>query len=132
MQLTLQEIHGQTSGPHVLITGGVHGDEFEPMAAVRRLLNVLRQTDLRGRVTLVPVVNEPAFRLGQRAAEDGLDLAPPCPGGAGGSVPEQTAPVLSERFRAADYYTALPPGGPRLCVLPLVGYTLHPDPAVLA
>ena len=25
-----------SAGPHLLITGGVHGDEFEPMAAIRR------------------------------------------------------------------------------------------------
>jgi hypothetical protein len=37
VQLASREIWGRQSGPHVLITGGVHGDEFEPMAAVRRL-----------------------------------------------------------------------------------------------
>ncbi|MCH8241205.1 MAG: succinylglutamate desuccinylase/aspartoacylase family protein [Planctomycetes bacterium] len=31
-------VEGQTTGPHLLITGGVHGDEFEPMAAIRRLI----------------------------------------------------------------------------------------------
>jgi predicted deacylase len=132
MQLTLQEIDGQTAGPHMLITGGVHGDEFEPMAAVRRLMNVLRPEDLRGRVTLVPVVNEPAFRLGHRIAEDGLDLARTCPGRPDGSVTEQIAHALSALIRAADYYIDLHTGGTRLCVLPLVGYTLHPDQAVLA
>ena len=67
-------------GPHLLITGGVHGDEFEPMAAIRRLIGPLRAGRIRGRVTLVPVVNEPAFRRGQRTAEDGLDLARTLPG----------------------------------------------------
>ena len=34
-------ISGQADGPHLLITAGVHGDEFEPMAAARALLTQL-------------------------------------------------------------------------------------------
>ena len=51
--------------------GVVGADEFEPMAAIRRLIDKLSGCELRGRVTLVPVVNEAAFRLGQRTADDG-------------------------------------------------------------
>ena len=29
-------VEGVTKGPHLLITGGVHGDEFESIAAIRR------------------------------------------------------------------------------------------------
>src|SRR5262245_22166657 len=101
------------------------------MAAVRRLIRTLRPEALHGRVTLVPVVNEPAFRLGRRAAEDGLDLARTCPGRADGSVAERVAFALSELIRAADFYIDLHTGGTRLRVLPLVGYTLHPDAKVL-
>src|SRR5437016_11045603 len=88
LQLVLRQIEGHEPGPHVLITGGVHGDEFEPMAAIRLLMRRLRPEGLRGRVTLVPVVNEPAFRRGQRTAADQLDLARTCPGQADGSVTE--------------------------------------------
>jgi predicted deacylase len=101
------------------------------MAAVRRLLYQLRSDELHGRVTLVPVVNESAFRLGRRVAEDGLDLARICPGRADGSVTEQIACALSELIRSADYYIDLHTGGTRLRVLPLVGYTLHPDAKIL-
>jgi predicted deacylase len=116
----------------VLITGGVHGDEFEPMAAIRCLMGRLRSEAVRGRVTLVPVVNEPAFRRGQRTADDGLDLARSCPGRPDGSITERIAHALSEMIRSADFYIDLHTGGTRLRVLPLVGYTLHPDGEVLA
>lgn len=125
------EIAGQRPGPHLLITGGVHGDEFEPMAAIRQLARELRPEELRGRVTLVPVVNEPAFRLGQRTAEDGLDLARTCPGRTDGSVTERIAFALSELIRSADLYIDLHTGGMRLMVLPLTGYVLHPNLPVL-
>lgn len=125
------EIVGHRPGPHLLSTGGVHGDEFEPMAAVRQLARELRPEELRGKVTLVPVVNEPAFRLGSRCAEDGLDLARTCPGRADGSVTERIAFDVSQLIRSADLYVDLHTGGTRLMVLPLTGYVLHPDHAVL-
>ncbi|MFN0021330.1 MAG: succinylglutamate desuccinylase/aspartoacylase family protein [Pirellulaceae bacterium] len=125
------QIVGRFPGPHLLITGGVHGDEFEPMATVRQLARELRPEELRGKVTLVPVVNEPAYRLGHRCAEDGLDLARTCPGRADGSVTEQIAFELSQLIRSADLYIDLHTGGTRLMVLPLTGYVLHPDQAVL-
>lgn len=133
MALALERFTGSMPGPRVLITGGVHGDELEPMAAVRGLIASFRDAPpLRGTVTLVPVVNEPAFRRGHRVAEDGLDLARTCPGRADGSITERIAHELSELIRAADYYIDLHTGGTHLRVLPLVGYTLHPDSAVLA
>jgi predicted deacylase len=131
--LALERYTAAAPGPRVLVTGGVHGDEFEPMAAVRRLIARFRtHPPLRGSVTLVPVVNEPAFRRGSRVAEDGLDLARTCPGRADGSVTERIAHELSHLIRESDHYVDLHTGGTRLRVLPLVGYTLHPDPAVLA
>lgn len=126
-----EELIGLRPGPHLLITGGVHGDEFEPMAAIRQLARELRPEVLSGRITLVPVVNEPAFRLGRRCAEDGLDLARTCPGRADGSVTEQIAFALSELIRSADLYIDLHTGGTRLMVLPLTGYVLHPNLDVL-
>ena len=131
IQLEMHEIVGERAGLHLLITGGVHGDEFEPMAAVRRLMTEIEAEKLRGRVTLVPVVNEPAFRRGQRTAEDGLDLARTCPGQPDGSVTQQIAWRLSQLIRSADLYIDLHTGGTRLTVQPLSGYMLHQDASVL-
>jgi predicted deacylase len=130
--LITHEIVGRDAGPHLLITGGVHGDEFEPMAAVRRLMGIITHEELQGRVMLVPVVNEPAFRRGHRMAEDGLDLARTCPGRPDGSITEQIAFSLSELIRSADLYIDLHTGGTRLTVHPLSGYMLHRDGDVLA
>ena len=83
-------------GPHLLITGGVHGDEFEPMAAIRQLISSPSLKLLRGKLTLVPVVNEPAFLRGHRAGPDDQDLARTCPGDPNGSTTEQIAHALSD------------------------------------
>lgn len=131
MKIWKHEIVGRESGPHLLITAGVHGDEFEPMQSVRRLIGELHADELCGKVTLVPVVNEPAFRRGHRTADDGLDLARTCPGRPDGTVTEQVASELSKLIRGADYYIDLHTGGTRLTVLPLTGYMLHPKARVL-
>ncbi|MBC7966636.1 MAG: succinylglutamate desuccinylase/aspartoacylase family protein [Fuerstia sp.] len=136
LQLRKFEFRSQLAGPRLLITGCVHGDEFEPIAAIRRLVALFEQhagdvSDFRGTVILIPVVNESAFLRGHRCAEDGLDLARTCPGRPDGSVTEQTAWALSEAIRSADYYIDLHTGGTELSVYPLAGYMLHSNPEVL-
>jgi predicted deacylase len=118
-------------GPHLLITGGVHGDEFEPPLAIRHLMERPELIALCGALTLVPVVNEAAFASGQRVAEDGLDLARTCPGRPDGSITERTAHALAKLIRAADFYIDLHSGGTALSVWPLAGYMLHPRGDVL-
>lgn len=131
MPLRYQTIVGRQDGPHLLITAGVHGDEWEPMVAVRQLLTEIRPEDLSGRLTLVPVVNEPAYRLGQRVGDDGLDLARVCPGRAEGSATERIAHELAELMRDANFYIDLHTGGVQLRLWPLTGYVLHPNERVL-
>lgn len=134
MTLTSRQFDSGEGGPNLLVTGGVHGDEFEPILAIRRLIvhfadgGVLR----RGRLTLVPVVNEAAFLRGHRcAAEDGLDLARTCPGRADGSPTERVAAALAGMIRDSDHYIDLHTGGTELAVFPLAGYNLVADEAVL-
>lgn len=119
------------SGPHLLISAGVHGDEFESISAIHRIQTWIESELIRGTVTLVPVVNEAAFLRGHRTAEDNLDLARTCPGNPTGTVTERTAHHLSELIREADYYIDLHTGGTRISVAPLAGYVLHPNESVL-
>jgi predicted deacylase len=130
MQIHSRQIIGAADGPHLLVTGGVHGDEFEPMAAIRRLMREVDPAKLRGRLTLVPVANEAAFLRGTRTADDELDLARTCPGKPDGSITERTAHALSQLIRAADYYIDLHTGGTIMSVWPLTGFNLVPDEAI--
>jgi len=134
--LRLLEFVGGSAGPHLLITGGVHGDEFEPIAAIRKLSQILTEKSektvlLNGRLSLVPCVNEEAFLLGSRCASDRLDLARTCPGRSDGTITEQTAWALSELIRRADFYIDLHTGGTEFSIYPLAGYMLHPNAQVL-
>lgn len=125
-------ITGDKPGPHLLITGGVHGDEFEPMVVVRRLIRQIKPSQLRGRLTLIPVVNEGAYWRGHRTADDGLDLARSFPGKADGSVTQRTAHAAASAIRGADYFVDLHTGGTTMALWPLAGYGLVPDAKTLA
>ncbi|MAT15830.1 MAG: succinylglutamate desuccinylase [Planctomyces sp.] len=133
MPLHKIEIKGPHAGPRLLIVGGVHGDEFEPMVAAQRVAQYLQShsDELHGQVTLIPIVNEAAFARGNRVAEDEKDLARTCPGSPNGTVTEQIAAQLSEEINHTDYFIDLHTGGTRIAVYPLAGYMLHPDSAVL-
>lgn len=130
----LKRYGGDQEGPHLLITAGVHGDEPLPMLAVNELIRQFETNapNLRGTLTLIPIVNPPAFRRGDRCGDDHLDLARTCPGREDGSPTEQIAFHLSREIENADYYVDLHTGGTELCVLPLAGYVLHPDKAILS
>jgi predicted deacylase len=125
-------ITGARPGPTLLISAGVHGDEYEGMAAIRRLRRQIAPDLLSGRLILVPVVNEGAFRRNARTAEDGLDLARTCPGDAGGTETQRVASEITRLIGAADYYIDLHSGGLSMRTLPLCGYALHRDPEILA
>lgn len=131
MQLQLRRIEGNSPGPRLLVLGGIHGDEFEPMVAARELLQRVESQQLSGSLTVVPVVNEPAFLRGHRTAEDGRDLARTFPGKADGSITEQIAHAASKLIHDSDFVIDLHTGGTQLAVWPLAGYMMHSDPSVL-
>lgn len=72
-------------GPTVLLTGGVHGDEFEGPVALMKLLHDLDPEQLRGRLIVLPALNAPALRESSRVSSlDGVNLNRAFPGDADG------------------------------------------------
>jgi predicted deacylase len=73
-------------GPTVLLSGGVHGDEFEGPAALMRLAQNLSLERIRGRVIVLPVLNAPAVLASSRVSPlDQLNMNRAFPGDADGS-----------------------------------------------
>lgn len=119
------------AGPRLLVLGGVHGDEYEPMEAVRRLGTTLAAASFAGSVTLVPVANPSAFENGTREGADGIDMARSFPGDPAGSATPRAAHAVSALMHGADALVDLHTGGRVLRVLPMAGYMLHADSTVL-
>ena len=130
-QVTLPAIvlAGAKAGPTLLVSAGVHGDEFEGIAALQTLAAQLDAAHLRGTLVAVPVVNMPAYEAGLRInPDDRQDLARVFPGDRCGTVTQQIAHVFTEQFiRHADFYCDLHSAGQYYAIEPWVGYQLQPE-----
>ncbi|GCE15742.1 succinylglutamate desuccinylase/aspartoacylase family protein [Tengunoibacter tsumagoiensis] len=87
-------VKGREPGPIVIAVAGVHGDEFEGMAALRQLAAELEPEMINGTFIGIPVINPLAYEGQTRetpASWDGLNLARQFPGRADGSVTERMA-----------------------------------------
>ena len=109
-------------GPTVLITGGVHGDEYEGPIALLKLARRLTPGTVRGRVILVPALNLPAALAGTRLSPlDGLNLNRVFPGEPNGSITSMIAHYVSTvLIPMADIVVDLHSGGMTLEYLPTI------------
>jgi predicted deacylase len=116
---------GRHSGPTVVITGAVHGDEYEGPAAIHTLFNTLDTTPLAGLVIGLPVVNGAAWDARARISPlDHLDLNRLFPGAKNAGEPSRAlAEVIFEHFvRPCDVLIDLHSGGAKLVHLPMIGW----------
>lgn len=83
------------SGPTVLLTAGIHGDEYEGQIAISRLSRELDPATIRGRVIMIQAVNIPAALNGTRLSPiDDRDLNRCFPGNQRGTFSEMLAHFL--------------------------------------
>ena len=101
-------LQGAEPGPALLVSAGIHGAEYASIAAAQRLTR-LDPEALRGRLTVVPVVNAAAYfaRSIYLTPTDGKNLNRVFPGRAGGSHSEVLAHWLSGLMRGSDAYLDL-------------------------
>jgi len=112
----------QGKGPTILLTGGVHGDEYEGPIALSKLARRLTPEMVQGRVLIVPALNLPAALAGTRLSPmDGLNLNRVFPGEANGSITSMIAHYVSTvLIPMADIVVDLHSGGMTLEYLPTI------------
>ena len=120
---TLIEFVG-SDGPTLSVVGGVHGDEFEGVAACLALAEGLVGTAIAGRVRLVPVAHEAAHRASLRSSPvDGRNLARTFPGDAAGEPTERLAAAIrTEVILGSDVFVDLHSAGTAYAMPLLVGW----------
>jgi predicted deacylase len=133
LQVPYRVLVGAERRPRVVITAGVHGDEFEGVHAAGALAQLLDPVGLRGTVVLVPVVNPPAFGAAQRVSPlDGVNLNRVFPGDEHGTLSERLAAAVFRTFVAgADALIDLHSGGTRYLFQPQAGFYRMPDAPAL-
>src|SRR5262249_10170376 len=132
--LAVLVVRGSAPGKTLLATAGVHGDEFEGMAALRRLYEGLDPRGRGGAVGWGAGADARGAGARPRAARRARrDLARAFPGDRNGTVTEQLAHPLTHRLiRHADFYCDLHSAGQYYAMPPLVGYQLRPEPLLTA
>jgi N-alpha-acetyl-L-2,4-diaminobutyrate deacetylase len=80
------------SGPTVLLSGGVHGDEYEGQVAISRFAREIEPAAVQGRIIMLPAVNIPAVMNDTRLSPiDNRDLNRCFPGDPKGTFSEMLA-----------------------------------------
>ncbi len=107
-------------GPTLVITAGVHGDEYEGQIAVATLARELDAAELCGRLILLPMVNFPAAEAGCRVSPlDNGNLNRLYPGDPKGTPSDMIAHYHEEVILPlADYAVDLHSGGSSLIYPP--------------
>ncbi|MEO6133029.1 MAG: succinylglutamate desuccinylase/aspartoacylase family protein [Saprospiraceae bacterium] len=84
-------------GPHLLIIGGVHGDEVNGVEIVRRTLEKnLYKEMITGTVIVVPLLNVYGFINFSRDVPDGKDVNRSFPGTLAGSLASRVARIITK------------------------------------
>ena len=100
------EFGSHNSGPHLTVLAGIHGAEYCSILAARKFITELDESDLIGKLTVVPIVNVLAFwaRSPFVIPVDGQNLNRAFPGNSQGSFTERYAFHIFEKFiRNSDY-----------------------------
>ncbi len=118
---------GTRPGKTALVTGAVHGDEYEGTIAIQDVFEGLDVAAMRGTFLGIPVMNGPAFAAARReGAWDGLNLARVFPGGATGSPTMRIAHAFREHLlRQCDLLLDVHSGGNAYAIHHLAGYQLR-------
>ena len=106
----------------MLLTSGVHGDEYEGQVTLSGLIQEIDPADVTGRIIVLPMANYPAAKAGLRTSPiDELNLNRVFPGQADGSPTLMLAHYMqSVLMPLADYALDLHSGGSSLMYLPTV------------
>jgi predicted deacylase len=101
-------VYGDPSlGPTVSLMAGVHGCEYTSMLGLRRFLDGLVESDLRGCLRVVPIANLASFhaRSAFVVPHDGLNLNRFFPGNPSGGFTERlAAAIFEEAIRPAQFH----------------------------
>ena len=97
--LPVADIRGNTSGPTLLITAGLDGDEYAGIEAAYVEAEKYKDGNFSGRLIILPIVNVAGFHA--RCSENPIDKKFPkycIPGKAGGTASEQLMHYVVETY----------------------------------
>jgi len=123
-RLPFMVMSGTKAGPTLLVTAGIHGDEYEGMEAIPRIFERIASHELSGTLLMLPICNKPAYEVAQRTSPiDDLNLARVFPGDEHGTITQQIAFWITEKLlKHADFFIDLHSAGVAYNIPTLIGY----------
>lgn len=92
IEIPVHVFRSKESGPSLLLSAGMHGEETNGIEIIRRAISGEAVRNLRcGTVVAIPVINIISFLYGSRDLPDGRDLNRCFPGSKGGSLGSRIA-----------------------------------------
>jgi predicted deacylase len=114
---------GKEEGSTILITAGIHGEEYCGVEAAMELAHELKPEDITGILCIIPVCNSPAFfhHIPENLEQEDLNRC--FPGNAEGSLLDRLAYVLFQNWiLSSDFYIDLHGGGKEEVLFPHLYY----------
>jgi predicted deacylase len=99
-------VNGETDGPRIAVTGGIHGAEYVAIEAARRVGMTIDPAELRGSLVVVPISNTTAYhaRAIYTSALDDQNLNRAFPGEPSGSGSQVLADWLFNTIVAPSQF----------------------------
>ena len=111
------------SGPTLLVTAGVHGDEINGIETLRRMLKSGSLIPNKGTIIVIPLLNVFGFINFARGVPDGKDINRSFPGNPKGSMAARIAFHVTNILHLVDYGLDLHTGGAQRSNYPQIRYT---------
>lgn len=96
--MPVRVFHGKKSGPTLLLSAAIHGDEINGIEIIRQVLADIDVSKLSGTIIAVPIVNQLGFIQRTRYLPDRRDLNRAFPGIENGSLASRVAYQFMENI----------------------------------
>lgn len=120
-------------GARLLLSGGVHGDEYEGPLALWEMLRAGDFNEVQGQLIVIPAMNPPALAANQRRSPlDGQDMNRSFPGKSDSPTDVITRFISTNVIPRVDAVFDLHAGGEVEFIAPSIMTMLHNDQALLS
>lgn len=131
VNMPVHVVHGRKSGPVLLVSAAIHGDEINGVEIIRRLLSHKFISRIRGTLIAIPVINVYGFVSKSRYLPDRRDLNRSFPGSETGSIAARLANVvMSEIIPHCTHIVDLHTGAVNRENLPQIRAKLQHEPEI--
>ena len=122
IRIPVAAIHGKATGPTLLVTAGIDGDEYAGIEAAYRLIHEFSEKPFLGKLIIIPIVNVPGF-IAETSQNplDGLFPKYIYPGKKDGKPTQRLCWYIHNLAEKSDYWLDMHGGALTEIIEPFIG-----------